>query len=52
MWLVSEIVKRSDDVSRIQLLPHRWVVDAPSHGWEGFGRMSKDYEFNTDVWKQ
>jgi putative transposase len=39
-----EIVKRSDDMSGFQVLPHRWVVER-TFGWlNRWRRLSKDYE--------
>jgi len=42
-WVL-EIVKRNDDVTGFQVLPHRWVVER-TFGWLGrCRRLSKDYE--------
>jgi len=42
-WVL-EIVRRSDDVSGFQVLPHRWIVER-TFGWLGrYRRLSKDYE--------
>jgi putative transposase len=42
-WVL-EIVRRCDDVSGFQVLPHRWIVER-TFGWLGrYRRMSKDYE--------
>lgn len=42
-WLF-EIVKRTDDVTGFQILPHRWVVER-TFAWLGrYRRLSKDYE--------
>jgi putative transposase len=42
-WVL-EIVKRNDDVTGFQVLPHRWVVER-TFGWLGrYRRLSKDYE--------
>jgi putative transposase len=39
-----EIVKRSDDLTGFQVLPHRWVVER-TFGWlNRWRRLSKDYE--------
>ncbi len=42
-WIL-EIVKRSDDVKGVHVLPQRWVVER-TFGWPGrYRRLSKDYE--------
>lgn len=42
------IVKRSDDVTGVQVLPKRWIVER-TFGWFGRDRRrSKDYEMLTD----
>lgn len=42
-WIF-EIVKRSDDVTGFQILPHRWIVER-TFAWLGrYRRLSKDYE--------
>jgi putative transposase len=43
-----EIVKRSDDIKGLKVLPHRWVVER-TFGWLGrYRRLSKDYEGLTE----
>lgn len=42
-WIF-EIVKRADDVTGFQILPHRWIVER-TFAWLGrYRRLSKDYE--------
>jgi len=42
-----EIVKRSDDMKRFQVLPRRWVVER-TFGWLGrYRRLARDYEHTT-----
>jgi len=42
-WML-DIVKRSDDVKKFVVLPHRWVVER-TFAWLGrHRRLSKDYE--------
>ncbi len=45
---ILEIVKRSDDVTGVQVLSKRWMVER-TFGWFGrYRRGSKDYETLTD----
>ncbi len=45
---ILEIVKRNDDVTGVQVLPRRWMVER-TFGWFGrYRRRSKDYETLTD----
>lgn len=47
-WFL-EIVKRSEGATGFELLPHRWIVER-TLGWLGrYRRLSKDYEYRTDV---
>jgi len=47
-WFL-EIVKRSEGAKGFELLPHRWIVER-TLGWLGrYRRLSKDYEYRTDV---
>ena len=44
-----EIVKRTDKLKGFKILPHRWVVER-TFGWLGrHRRLSKDYEYLTEM---
>jgi putative transposase len=44
-WLV-DIVKKRDDATTFEVLPHRWIVER-TFAWFGhYRRLSKDYEFH------
>jgi len=47
-WIL-EIILRSDDTSKFQVLPKRWVVERTFSWFESYRRLSKDFEFNTDT---
>lgn len=42
-WLL-QIVKRTDDQSGFQVLPHRWIVERTLAWLSKYRRLSKDYE--------
>jgi putative transposase len=47
--ILLEIVKRSDDVKKFKVLPHRWIVER-TFAWLGrYRRLSKDYEYLTET---
>lgn len=47
-WII-EIVLRTDDSSRFQVLPKRWVVERTFAWFESYRRLSKDFEFQTNT---
>ncbi len=47
--LIIEIVLRTDDSSKFQVLPKRWVVERTFAWFESYRRLSKDFEFQTDT---
>ena len=42
-WVI-EIVKRSDDAGKFQVVPRRWVVERTFAWLDRYRRLSKDYE--------
>jgi putative transposase len=47
-WFL-DIVKRPDHQDGFHVLPHRWIIER-TFGWFGrYRRLSKDYEYRTDV---
>jgi len=47
-WII-EIVLRTDDTSKFQVLPKRWVVERTFSWFESYRRLSKDFEFQTNT---
>ena len=51
--VILDIVKRSDDMTGFEVLPHRWIVER-TFGWLGrYRRLSKDYEYlpkSSEAW--
>ena len=43
LWVL-ELVKRTDDLTGFNLLPHRWVVERRFAWVGGYRRLSNDYE--------
>jgi putative transposase len=46
---IIEIVLRSDDSSKFQVLPKRWVAERTLAWFESYRRLSKNFEFQTDT---
>jgi len=47
-WIL-EIVLRTDDTSKFQVLPRRWVVERTFSWFESYRRLSKDFEYQTNT---
>lgn len=47
-WIL-EIVLRTDDSSKFQVLPKRWIVERTFSWFESYRRLSKDFEFQTNT---
>lgn len=46
-WIL-QVVLRSDSTEKFQVLPKRWIVERTFAWFEGFRRLSKDYEVLTE----
>ena len=43
-----EIVMRTDQIKAFTILPKKWVVERTFAWFNGYRRLSKDYEFLTE----
>ncbi len=50
-WIL-KVVLRSDSTKKFQVLPKRWIVERTFAWFEGFRRLSKDYEVLTENTEQ
>ncbi len=47
-WTIA-IVKRSDSVKSLRLLPKRWIVERTFSWFGNYRRLAKDYEYAPDT---
>lgn len=47
-WIL-QVVLRSDTTKKFEVLPKRWIVERTLSWFEGFTRLSKDYEVLTET---
>ena len=47
-WIL-QVVLRSDTTKNFEVLPKRWIVERTLSWFEGFRRLSKDYEVLTET---
>lgn len=47
-WIV-EVVLRSDNTTKFEVLPKRWIVERTFAWFESYRRLSKDFEYQTET---
>ncbi len=47
-WIL-EIVLRKDSSKKFELLPQRWIVERTFAWFEGYRRLSKDFEYHPET---